>query len=125
MLFIERHTKSTSGKNKVNIGILTSPISEAGVLPLLNLIDVLIPSSNEICLITGNDGYAFFKKSKIYEKIETYGIDHEVSSNLINRIVRYVYLQLKMSYVLAKLSRKVDIWIFTVGGDCLILPALL
>lgn len=113
-----------SNKRSNNIGILTSPISESGVKPLSNLIDVLIPSSNEIYLVTGNVGYTFFKTSEIYENIQVHGIDHGPSSNMIVRIAKYVYLQLKMSYLLIKLSRKLDMWIFTVGGDCLILPVL-
>lgn len=113
-----------SNKKSINIGILTSPISESGIKPLSNLIDVLIPSSNDIYLITGNVGSTFFERSEIYENVHAHGIDHGPSSNMIVRIAKYAYLQLKMSYLLIKLSRKLDVWIFTVGGDCLILPAL-
>ncbi len=106
---------------KQNIGILTFPISEAGNIPLSNLIDIVHPLSNNIYLITGNDGYTFFKNDK---RIHTYGIRHERGINTFTRILRYVYTQLRISSKLAKVGRSVDIWIFYIGGDSLLLPML-
>jgi len=106
---------------RINIGILTFPISEAGNIPLSNLVSILHPLSNDIYLITGNDGYIFFKDDK---RIQTYGIRHERGANIFTRILRYIYTQLRISYKLAKVTRNVDMWIFTVGGDTLILPLL-
>ncbi len=106
---------------KQNIGILTFPISEAGNIPLSNLVDIVHPLSNNIYLITGNDGYTFFKNDK---RIHTYGIRHERGINTFTRILRYVYTQLRISSKLAKITGKVDIWIFFIGGDTLLLPML-
>ena len=106
---------------KQNIGILTFPISEAGKIPLSNLVDILYPLSNDLYLITGNDGYDFFKEEK---RIHTYGIWHESGANAFTRIIKYIYTQLKISYKLAKVARKVDIWIFFIGGTTLLLPML-
>lgn len=114
----------SSDKKKINVGILTSPISISGTFPLSNLIDVITPSSNNIYLITGNVGHIFFKNFKRSKIIQSYGIEHTSSSGSINRIIKYMILQLKLSYLLAKLSRRLDVWIFSVGGDCLVLPAL-
>jgi len=106
---------------KPNIGILTFPISKAGTIPLSNLVDIVYSLSNEIYLITGNDGYTFFKEDK---RIHTYGIEHKTGRNVFTRILKYIYTQLKISYKLAKITRNVDVWIFFIGGDSLLLPML-
>jgi len=106
---------------KPNIGILTFPISEAGNIPLSNLVDLLQPLSNEIYLITGNDGYTFFKDDR---RIHAYGIKHEMGANIFTRILRYIYAQLSISYKLAKITRNINSWIFFIGGDTLVLPML-
>ena len=107
---------------KPNIGILTFPISGAGNIPLSNLIEIVYSFSNDLHLITGNDGYTFFKDDK---RIHTYGIRHERGKNAIKRVTKYIYTQLKISYVLFKLRKKVELYIFFIGGDGLILPMLM
>ena len=106
---------------KPNIGVLTFPIYKSGNTPLANLIDILYPLSNDIYLITGNDGYTFFKEDK---RIHTYGIRHERGANVVTRILKFVYTQLRISHKLLKLRRNVDLWIFFIGGDSLLLPML-
>ena len=106
---------------KGNIGILTFSISKAGCIPTSNLVDILDSLSNNLYLITGTDGYIFFKDDK---RIQTYGIKHERGTNAFTRILRYIYTQLKISYKLVKLTRNVDLWIFFIGGEGLVLPML-
>jgi glycosyltransferase involved in cell wall biosynthesis len=105
--------------NKMNIGILTFPLIEAGNIPLSNLVDILKPLSNDLYLITGNDGYTFFKDDK---KIHTYGVEYNVRKHISNRILNYTYAQLRISHKLIKLYKNVDLWIFFIGGDILLLP---
>jgi len=107
---------------KPNIGVLTVPISEAGNIPLSNLINILHPISNNLYLIIGNDGYAFFKEDK---RIHTYGIKHEAGTNIFTRILKFIYTQLKISYKMVKISKNVDVWIFFLCGDILLLPMLM
>ena len=106
---------------KTNIGILTSPIGKRGIIPLSNLVDILHSLSNDIYLITGNDGYTFFKEDN---RLHVYGIRHEKGANTFTRSLKYIYTQLKISSKLAKVGRTVDIWIFFIGGDSLVLPML-
>ena len=106
---------------KPNIGILTFPISEAGNTPLSNLVDILDSLSNDTYLITGNNGYDFFKEDK---RIHTYGMRHVRGANVVTRIIGYIYTQLRISYKLAKVSGNVNLWIFFIGGDCLVFPML-
>ena len=106
---------------KINIGVLTFPIKRTGIVPLSNLIDVVYSLSNKLCLITGNDGYNFFKED---ERIHIYGIRHEGGANIFVRIIRYLHTQLRISYRLVKMSKEVDMWIFFIGGE-LVLPMLI
>ncbi len=106
---------------KPNIGILTFPISRAGNIPLSNLVEIVYPFTDNLHLITGNEGYVFFKED---ERIHTYGIRHESGKNVITRVMNYICAQLKISYILLKLRRKIDFYIFFIGEDGLILPML-
>ena len=106
---------------KIKIGILTFPINGAGIIPTSNLVEILFALTNELYLITGNECYTVLKDNK---KIHTYGIKHERSANFFVRIADYIYTQFKISYNVALISNKLDIWIFTIGGDTLLIPML-
>ena len=106
---------------KANIGILTFPISKAGSITTLNLVDIVYSLSNNLYLITGNDGYTFFKEDK---RVHTYGIVHKSGKNTITRVMKYIYTQLKIAHILFKLRKKVELYIFSTGGEGLILPML-
>jgi glycosyltransferase involved in cell wall biosynthesis len=67
-------------------------------------------------LITGNEGDSSDKN------IEIYKIKHKKQSNTLYRLINYFITQLKISYVLFKHIKKLDIIIFFIGGDTLILP---
>jgi len=106
---------------KLNIGVVTFPTAEAGKSPLSNLVDILYSLSNDVYLITGHDGYTLFKNDK---RIHTYGIRHEMGVNVFTRIFRYIYTQLRISYKLARIEKNIDIWIFFLGAETLLLPML-
>lgn len=104
-----------------NIGIITFTISDAGTIPLSNLIDVLYSLSNELHLVTGGAGYTFFRQNR---KIHTYEVEHSPAANTFIRTWNYAYTQLKVAYKLVQLLKNVDLWIFFIGGEGLILPLL-
>ncbi|RXA21942.1 glycosyltransferase family 1 protein [Methanosarcina sp. MSH10X1] len=104
-----------------NICILTFPISKSGITPLSNLVDILYLLSNNLYLITGNEGYIFFKD---YKKIHAYGIDHRSGKSSIETIGKYILTQVKMSYLILKLRNKIDIYVLFFGCEGLLLPVL-
>ena len=106
----------------VRICILTSPIGESGCIPTSNLVDIFTNLSRKVYLITGNYGADFFKK---YENIELYGINHIESSSKVSRIIRYIYTQILISLKLKRISHNIDIFIFFMGADTLVLPMLI
>lgn len=104
------------------IGIVTFPISEAGTIALSNLVDIFQSLCDDIHLITGGAGYTLFVENK---NVRTYGVEHRAGANAIfSRAINYVWTQSRISYKLMKLTRKVDLWIFFIGGEGLVVPAL-
>lgn len=106
---------------RTRIGILTFPIGKAGCISTSNLVEVLYSISKDIYLITGNEGYAFFKNDK---RLHVYGIFHKTGSNSFSRIIKFVITQLKLSYNLIRVIKKMDILFFTLGSDMLIIPVI-
>jgi glycosyltransferase involved in cell wall biosynthesis len=108
--------------NKKNICVMTFPIKKTGTVPLKNMIDILSLIASSLYLITGNDGYEFFKNSK---NVQAYGVNHVSGKNLILRILRYIWTQIRISYIFVKNMKQIDICIFFIGGDCLVLPMII
>lgn len=114
--------KNVSPPNKINIGLLTFPLGNSGTIPTSHLVDILYSLSNELYLITGNEGYKYFKKD---DRITLSGINHKQGKYIFSRILKYIHSQLKISIKLTKISGDVNIWIFFIGGDSLIFPMLI
>jgi len=109
-------------KKSQDIGILTFPVSNSGIIPLSNLINIMFANSNKTYLITGNEGYERFKND---EKVfHCYGVKHTSGSGIISRVIKYCITQLKIAYLLWKLNRDIDTWLFFIGADSLLLPML-
>ncbi|AKB76151.1 hypothetical protein MSLAZ_2890 [Methanosarcina lacustris Z-7289] len=105
---------------KPNVCIVTSPRPKASITPLSNLIDILSSLSNQVFLITGNEGAEIFKINK---NIHGVPISYNVKRQLFYRILNYIFLQLKISYEIIKLNKIVDSYIFFMG-EGLLLPVL-
>jgi len=109
-------------EKRLNIGIVTFPISEAGTTPLSNLIDVLGPLSQELHVVTGGAGCTVSVESR---NVQIHGIEHSVGAgDVFTRTMNYVGTQLRISRKLMKLSGNIDLWIFFIGGEGLVLPML-
>lgn len=104
---------------KPSIGIVASAQLDASKSPVLNLINILYPLSNNVCLITLR--HDLFKETN---KIHTYEIQYKMGANTLTKIIRHIYLQLRISYKLAKITKNVDFWIFFIGETSLVLPVL-
>lgn len=108
--------------HKPSIGILTFPISDSGNIPLSNLVSIMFAITDKIYLVTGNDGYDRFKNDN---KVQCcYGVRHTSGTNKIARVIKYCITQLKITYLLCKLNRDVDTWLFFIGADSLLIPML-
>lgn len=113
--------KDSEVMEKLNVGIATIPICEAGLMPLSNLVDIVSSFSGRICLITGDAGYTFFKDN---HKVKLYGVGYRPKPSTFARIVNYIPTQLKMAYRLIQASATTDLWIFYMGAAASVLPML-
>ena len=105
-----------------HIGVVAFPVSESGLVPLRNLVDILCSLSNELHLITGGAGYTFFAESK---EIHAHRVEHRVSGKAaFTRGMNYVWTQLRLSGSLLRVSKDVDLWVFFLGAEGLALPML-
>lgn len=103
-----------------NIGILTFPGNKKEVVPISNLIKIVNELSKNLHIITGN-----FKLNSFNDcgNIYFHKIKHKSNKNFLKRAFYYIKTQLLISYQLLKI-KDLDIWIFFIGGDTLILPMI-
>lgn len=109
-------------KTNLYIGVVTFPVSEKGLIPLRNLVDILCSLANNVHLITGNVGYRNFVENK---NVHIHGVEHKAGArNVFARAINYVWTQSRMLCKLIKLKKEVDLWLFFVGAEGLVLPML-
>lgn len=105
----------------MRLGILTSPIGEAGITPLSNILKISKEISDNIYLITGNAAYIHFAE---VQGINSYNASLCRSNNPIFRIFKNIALQIKISRYLLRIGKRVDCWICMFGAESQILPVL-
>src|SRR5438034_9844251 len=88
--------------DNLRIGIVTSPLGEAGRTPLSNLVDVVSSSTHLTCLVTGNAALGFFPESP--RTIVT-GVHHREVENRLSRIVRHLLMQAQLASLIARKTR--------------------
>jgi glycosyltransferase involved in cell wall biosynthesis len=104
-----------------NIGVMTVPVSQAGLVPLRDLAAILCALSTEVHLVTGGAGYSFFAQKG---NIHTHRVEQKTTKVLLARPLIYAWTQLRFSWKLVKLRTNVDLWVFFIGGEGLALPAM-
>lgn len=106
--------------NNKNIGIITFPASGPNKNTLSQLIELLIPISNELHVITGNEAYTDLK----YSDVIFYGVFHNKGKNKFSQVLNYFTTHMKVSFYFLKKSKNADIWIF-MGAETLLIPILI
>jgi glycosyltransferase involved in cell wall biosynthesis len=105
-----------------SVGIITTPISQSGIVPLVQLMEIIKKFSKSIFIITGNYGFDSLKNDKT---VAIYGFKHVTGSNFPLRLFKYFLVQFKISLYILKINKKVKIWFFFIGGQDLIFPMIL
>lgn len=108
-------------KTQENVGIITIPIGESGIMPLSNIIDIIHSISGKVFLITGDTGYSYNKENS---KVNICRVTHHKDAFFIIRIFSYILLQIKISWYIVKKGKNVDTLLFVFGGDTLVIPAI-
>jgi len=106
-------------QSKFNVSVITHPFSDmTGQTILANLIDVLLPMSEHIYVITGDFSYESNKVSIF--RIGTITTEDP----FLLWIKKQVQAQLKSAYYLIKTSKQFDIAFFFLGGRVHLLPLM-
>jgi glycosyltransferase involved in cell wall biosynthesis len=111
--------KDKSISKRPRICIITSPRPKAGIMPLSNLVDVLLPLSSYLYVITGNEAGAVLKDGRI----SGCSIESRPQGRMFFDLLQYMILQLRISYHVLSNARNVHMFIFF-EGECLLLPLL-
>ena len=113
-------------KERLNIGVVNLPTSEAGskaaLIPIQHLLKILLSFSENIYVIAGN--FITNHLSGEYVGLHIIEINYRTGSNVFTRVVNYVLAQLKISFELMKIARNVDFYIFFMMGQDLVFPML-
>lgn len=103
----------------MRIGVATFPISEAGVVPLGHLINIVKCTSEKITLITGGAGLRWFKDDAALDVRE---VSFQASENNVRRIFEYLQTQLLMAQHIFETRKDVNAWLFFIGGPDQLIP---
>lgn len=105
-------------KQRINIGIITPRASGAGDVFLADLAKLLHAFSGEVHIVAGDTAH------KSGEGTISYSIRMWKESGPFLQIINHIRVQVEASLKLATLGKKVDIWVFFLGGEALLLPML-
>jgi len=106
---------------KVNICIVTFPLSKAGCTPLSNLVKLFSRLANKVYVISS--GVALDNLS-LEDNIQKMEVAHKDSSKAFMRIFYYMHTQLKILRCVIAILRKTDLFLFFIGGEGLFVPML-
>ena len=111
--------------NRLRICIAAFPVDTSFAVPLSNLEEILCALSETVYVIAGyrNSGDAEQAVTSRNPGVQTYRIFQKRGKNVFARIAKYVYLQVRISFAIARLYRNIDVCIFFMPGGVL-LPML-
>lgn len=107
---------------KKRVGVFTPPIENAGLVPFSNLIDLLSTVSDNLSIISGNEKISLVNRPNVRHYVF---LSHTEGKNPFSRILKYLFLQIKISVHFIKLNKYVDYWVFFLGGESTIIPLIL
>jgi len=107
---------------EVRVGIITSPVGEAGRTPLSNLLEVVAQGSDLTYVVTGNAALRFFQDNP---RAIVSGIHFREGAKAVSRIFKNSYMQLRLALLVLEGSAWVDAWVFFIGGEALIIPMMM
>lgn len=99
---------------KKNIGTIIWPSPSTGettlkgsTITLMNLVDILHSISSKLSIICGeNDNYFIIQK---YSDIDSHPLIHKSGSNTFSRVIKYIFTQFKISLLMIRHFKDVDI----------------
>jgi glycosyltransferase involved in cell wall biosynthesis len=107
----------------LRIGLLTPPIQKASVIPLSSFINIFSQFS-DVYLFCGENSRDSIEKCDNVHLHPTY-IKANIEHKALLKIIWFLYIQITYGvYVLKSISR-IDVWLFVIGGDRMVLPMMI
>jgi glycosyltransferase involved in cell wall biosynthesis len=103
------------------IGVVTFPVTEAGLVPVENLVKIFCSISKDVYLISGNQIPMKLKHDK---EVHIACITHNPGRGVVSRILKYGRTQFSIAFRLFMIRSKVRTWAFFIGSDTLFVPML-
>lgn len=103
-------------RNDPSIGIIMPSVEKTSRLFLSSLVAVLHPLCRDMYVVAGN------VSSEDCGRTHVYSIDHNVGSNIFSMIINQILYQVRVSYRLLRLRKHVQVWVFFLGAQTLMLP---
>ena len=116
----ENPMRRSMKKDRLNVAVVSLIITKVSIIFLSNLVDILCSFSDNVYVIAGCGGDILTG----IQKGHIYGVRHEKGANVFSRVMNYIYLELRISYKLVKLSKDIDLLVFFKGGEVLLLSML-
>lgn len=117
-------------KNNIGVIIWPSPSTDGATLSgstiaSMNLVDILYSISSKLSIICGENDNQFITQK--YSDIDTFPLIHKSGSDIFSRVIKYIFTQFKISLLMVKYFRYVDviILIYTAGFPIPMLSAKL
>jgi glycosyltransferase involved in cell wall biosynthesis len=113
--------KSMHGPKKASIGVVTPPISQANVIPVWNLIDIVSCLANNVHFVAVNSTQSSYQNNKMIRKrnsdVIIYELMYKSGKNVFTRVLIYFQAQLWASLQILRVFEKVDLWVFYLGDE--------
>jgi glycosyltransferase involved in cell wall biosynthesis len=90
----------------MRIGLVAPAVTDITRIFIANIVKIMLFTTQNLYLITANADPTTFDLAHFYS------IKQETSANSLARIISYIQFQLRLSFILARLSRKVDFFVF-------------
>jgi len=102
----------------MKIGIINHP-NVNNLTPLSQLLQILVSITPNIYCILGKYEFNQYKNDK---RFILHYISNPIYFNTVLKVLNYILLQMKIVKIIYKLRNDVEIYIFFIGGDTLLLP---
>lgn len=89
---------------------------------LPTLVKLLCEIAEDVCVVPIGTS---FEELKIRKNIRIFEVIHKPSSNILMRIINYIRIQFKILQRVAILSKTINLFIFFIGGEGLLIPILM
>ena len=106
---------------KVNVCVVTFPLDRAGVTPLSNLAELLSRLADRVYIVSSSLALENLKSDGKIQKME---VVHKVDSRILMRVINYVRTQLRILSYVVMISGKVNLFVFFIGGEGLLVPMI-